>query len=199
MTIDEARAESAGPRNPVARERAVPAEPAVVVANGIAAFDEWGHALGARVHDGRTRADTIPAKSELAGGGGRSTTMLVVAAAFLFLASAAVLVRGVRASERETAVAAATAVRAQVLVTSAAAVAEAPGPAAPAIPVAELPVSEPAPVEEVVAPRGTPIVRASITAERPERPAAPRRARPAAKPKRSSAGGSGEIVRETPY
>jgi hypothetical protein len=104
----------AGPRDLATKERAVPLEPTVVIASGVVAFDEWGHALGARVTDRRAQADTLPA--ERAGAsrrssprGGRQSTLLLSASAIL-LASAVLLARAVRLAPETHGLASAVAV-----------------------------------------------------------------------------------------
>lgn len=195
---ESGEAVSAGPRDPATRERSVNAEPTVILAQGVVAFDEWGHALGARVADRRAQADTIPAEDErgpIARATFHQTVYLLLAAAFL-LGTASLLVRSTGSGEAPEARAATVASLSDREQTAALRpvfeVATQPTPLTPAdvAPAAARPPPPPLPPEparaEVPSPRGHAAA---------ERAAAPRRTRvaPAAKPKRN------DIVRDNPF
>ncbi len=201
---------SAGPGDPATRytERCrCHTEPTVVLAQGVVAFDEWGHALGARVSDRRAQADTIPTEAEL-GPTARSTlhqtVFLLLAAAFL-LGTAGMLVRSTGFAEAPEVRAVATvaslsdhdheqtAVLPPVIEALPTPATPTPADIAPVAARAPPLPPEPAPVEAVEVDIGDlPSPRGHAATERA---AAPRRTRavPAAKPKRN------DIVRDNPF
>lgn len=198
---------AAGPRDPATKERAVPDEPSVVIARGVVAFDEWGHSMGARVHDMRAKADTVPASDErspVASSSRRQSVLLLCAATF-FLASAGLLTRVLQSSDTEKpALSGASAV---AMVEVKADKPDAPshgsskGLGAPGA--AQVTLHEPEPrgvptppaFPETVTPTAPPPEPVSVAAERlsTERPSAPAKRRAPLKAKRDI------IIRDAPF